>query len=121
PSFAMRASCFSSWSVCRRSCSAPMVFSCWSASTPFMMPSSLVMTGSNFSFNFLSIRSSTASRMRLDCGQQPLHFLFLRVKKFLKFGLGGGHGFGEVGFGGRRLRCLCHFPYTLVYNYDFMY
>src|SRR2546425_3226028 len=37
-SFAMRVSCFCSWSSCRRSCSAPMVFSCWSATWSGPMP-----------------------------------------------------------------------------------
>src|SRR5438105_1622114 len=59
----MRASCFCSWSSCRRSCSAPTVFSCWSASTPFRMPSSLVMTGSNFSSSFFSMVSPTEKKL----------------------------------------------------------
>src|SRR6266852_5492865 len=71
-SFAMRASCFCSWSSCRRSCLAPTVFSCWSASTPFRMPSSLVMTGSNFSSSFFSIVSPTASRMTFACSERSL-------------------------------------------------
>src|SRR5438552_11161972 len=66
----MRASCFCSWSVCRRSCSAPTVFCCWSASTPFMMPSSLDMTGSNFWSSFFSISSPTASRMTFACSER---------------------------------------------------
>src|SRR5437016_4640308 len=69
---AMRVSCFCSWSSCRRSCSAPTVFSCCSASTPFRMPSSLVMTGSNFSSSFFSMVSPTASRMTPACSERSL-------------------------------------------------
>src|SRR3989475_6116870 len=71
-SFAMRASCFCSWSSCRRSCSAPTVFSCWRASTPLRMPSSLVTTGSNFSSSFFSMVSPTASRMTFACSERSL-------------------------------------------------
>ena len=39
-------------------------------------------------------------------GQQSLHLLSLRVEKFVKFALGGGQGFSEVGFGGGMVRVV---------------
>ena len=83
----MRTSCFCSSSSCRRSCSAPTVFSCWSVSTPFRIPSSLA-TGLNFSSSFFSMVSPTASRMTFACSERSLSsFLVKPFFELAEFGL----------------------------------
>src|SRR5438445_8170355 len=81
-SFAMRASCFCSWSSCRRSCSAPTVFSCWSASTPFRMPSSLSNDGIEFLIQLLL--HGLANGFQNDVCLLGEEFIQLLVKPFFE-------------------------------------